>query len=137
MRREICKTGIRWLKFNAVGGIGIVVQLIVLAVLKTGLHIHYLIATAAAVEITVLHNYMWHEKFTWIDRKCERRFGRALKFNLSNGLISVVGNITLMQLLVGSMHIHYLAANVVAIAVCSIANFLVSDRFVFRMENQV
>ncbi len=29
-------TGVRWLKFNAVGGIGVGVQLLVLATLRTG-----------------------------------------------------------------------------------------------------
>jgi putative flippase GtrA len=96
---------------------------------------HYLIATALAVEITVLHNYIWHEKFTWVDRKSERRFERALRFNVSNGLISVLGNVALMRVLAGSMRMNYLLANAVAIAACSIANFLLSDRFVFRANN--
>jgi putative flippase GtrA len=52
---------IRCLKFAAVGGVGIVVQLIVLAFLKTVLHMHYVIATGLAVEFTVLHNYIWHD----------------------------------------------------------------------------
>jgi putative flippase GtrA len=127
------RTGIRWLKFNAVGAVGIVVQLLVLTVLNAGFHMHYLIATALAVEITVLHNYMWHERFTWVDRRCERHFARALKFNVSNGLISVAGNVALMRVLAGSMHMNYMLANAIAIAACSIANFVLSDRFVFRM----
>jgi putative flippase GtrA len=31
---------IRWIKFNLVGGMGIVVQLLILVMLKAGLHIH-------------------------------------------------------------------------------------------------
>jgi putative flippase GtrA len=124
----------RWLKFNGVGAAGIGLQLVLLAALKTLFHLPYLKATAVAVEFTVLHNYVWHEKFTWADRPRKNRFGRALKFNLSNGLISMAGNIALMKLLVGSMHMRYLGANGVAIAVCSLANFLVSDRLVFRTE---
>ena len=38
-------TVVRWLKFNAVGGIGIGVQLVVLTTLKSGLHLDYLLAT--------------------------------------------------------------------------------------------
>jgi putative flippase GtrA len=129
------RTGIRWLKFNAVGAVGIVVQLLVLTVLNTGFHMHYLIATALAVEITVLHNYMWHERFTWVDRKSKGRFARALKFNVSNGLLSVAGNVAVMRVLAGAMHMQYLLANTIAIAACSVANFLLSDRFVFRMND--
>ena len=43
-------TAIRWLKFNAVGGLGIGVQLTVLLALKSGFHLNYLLATALAVE---------------------------------------------------------------------------------------
>ena len=61
-------TAIRWLKFNLVGGIGIAVQLLALVLLKTGLHLNYLVATALAVETAVIHNFLWHERFTWADR---------------------------------------------------------------------
>jgi len=55
---------IRWVKFNAVGGVGILVQLGTLTVLRSGLGVNYLLATAIAVEATVLHNFFWHERFT-------------------------------------------------------------------------
>ena len=59
---------VRWLKFNAVGGLGMIVQLATLAVLKNGLGVDYLLATAIAVEAAVIHNYFWHERFTWAGR---------------------------------------------------------------------
>jgi putative flippase GtrA len=58
----------RWLKFNLVGAIGIVVQLLALGLLTSVLRVHYLAATALAVEAAVLHNFVWHEWFTWADR---------------------------------------------------------------------
>jgi putative flippase GtrA len=121
----------RWLKFNVVGGVGILVQLAVLAVLKGGLRFDYLLATTLAVEAAVVHNYLWHERFTWKDRPGKDRFWRLVRFNLSNGVISIVGNLVVMKVLVG-VGINYLVANLVAIAGCSILNFVVSDRFVFE-----
>ena len=59
---------LRWVKFNAVGIIGVGVQLVVLTVLTSGLDLHYLPATFLAVESAVLHNFMWHERWTWRDR---------------------------------------------------------------------
>ena len=126
------ETWVRWLKFNAVGGIGIGVQLIVLTVLKSGLHLDYLIATAFAVEAAVVHNFLWHERFTWSDRAGEAGFARFLKFNLTTGLFSVAGNLVLMELLAGIFHLQYVVANIITIAACSLVNFAVSDRFVFR-----
>ena len=123
---------IRWLKFNLIGGIGIGVQLAVLAVLKSGLHLNFLLATTAAVETAVIHNFFWHERFTWIDRPQENSVVRFLKFNLTNGALSIFGNLIFMKLFVAILHLHYLVANLATIAICSIANFLLSDRFVFR-----
>jgi len=122
---------IRWLKFNAVGAIGIVVQLAVLTILKSGLGINYLLATAIAVETAVLHNFFWHERFTWPDRKSRAPFKRLAKFNLTNGAISILGNMGFMKVLVGGLGMNYFLANLLSIAICSLMNFLVSDVFVF------
>jgi putative flippase GtrA len=131
-------TTIRWLKFNLVGGIGIAVQLLALVALKDGLHFSYLIATALAVEAAVIHNFLWHEHFTWSDR-AGAGFARFLKFNLTTGMFSIAGNLALMKLLVGLGHMNYLLANGITITACSVVNFLVSDGFVFakaRTETQ-
>lgn len=128
-------TVIRWLKFNFVGAVGIVVQLIALTLLKSGLGLHYLVATALAVETAVIHNFLWHERFTWLDRKTGGRnemLLRLVRFNLSTGLISILGNLVLMKALVGHLHLNYLFSNIVAIGTCALLNFLVSDQFVFR-----
>ena len=126
-------TTIRWIKFNLVGGMGVAVQLLVLGVLKSGLHLHYLVATALAVETAVIHNFLWHERFTWADR-AGTGFARFCKFNLTTGLFSIAGNLLLMKLLVGLGHMNYLLANGITITACSVVNFLVSDGFVFAAD---
>jgi putative flippase GtrA len=125
----------RWLKFNAVGGIGIVVQLAALALLRSLLKLDYLLATGLAVEIAVIHNFLWHERFTWADRPAARpvqSLVRLVKFNASNGAVSIGGNLLVMRLLVGELRVNYAVSNLVAIVVCSLANFLLGDRFVFE-----
>ena len=58
----------RWWRFNAVGVLGFVVQLGVLGLCAHALHWDYLLATALAVEAALLHNFFWHERYTWADR---------------------------------------------------------------------
>jgi putative flippase GtrA len=125
---------VRWCKFNFVGGIGIVVQFAALFLLKSVFHFHYLAATALAVEAAVLHNFVWHERFTWADRtkpslRCSLL--RLLRFHLGNGAVSILGNLALMKVMVGVGQMNYLVANAIAITLCSVANFLVSDEWVF------
>src|SRR5712691_210210 len=137
MRSPGSAVAVRWLKFNAVGGLGIMVQLGVLFGLESGFHLSYLPATALAVALAVVHNFVWHERYTWADRvqsSWRRSLPRLLRFNLTNGAISIAGNLALMKLLVGFGHINYLAANGVAIALCSLANFLISKEWVFEAK---
>jgi putative flippase GtrA len=122
---------IRWWKFNAVGAVGIGVQLIVLAVLKSGLGLNYLVATALAVEAAVVHNFFWHERVTWADRGSAARLERFAKFNLTTGVFSILGNVLAMAVFVKGLGLNYFVANLLSIAVCSILNFVVADRFVF------
>ena len=125
-------TWLHWLKFNAVGGMGIGVQLIALTGLKSGLHIDYLLASALAVEAAVVHNFVWHERFTWSERESKNVAVRFLKFNLTAGMFSILGNVLLMAVFVDLARMNYLLANLATIAVCSLGNFVVSDRFVFE-----
>lgn len=141
-RRRNCEgalrgTGLRWLKFNLIGGLGIAVQFAVLLGLKSGIHLNYLLATALAVEMAVVHNFLWHERYTWADRvqpSWKRSLPRLLRFNLATGGVSIAGNLALMKLMVDLGHVNYLIANGIAIALCSLMNFLVSEEWIFDGE---
>jgi len=127
-------TLIHWLKFNLVGVIGIAVQLSSLALFNRLLRGHYLLASAAALELTLLHNFVWHLHYTWRDenhRRCNSTIAQLLRFHLSNGLVSLVGNLVLMHMLVTHAHLPVLAANAIAICCCSLANFFLSHNWVF------
>ena len=124
----------RSMKFYMVGAIGIGVQLAFLFLFKTELRVNYLLATALAVECAVLHNFLWHEHYTWRDR-CETYagvLGRLLRFNGTTGMISILGNLALMRLFVGVLHLQYMLGNLMTIAFCAFANFWASDRMVFQ-----
>jgi putative flippase GtrA len=134
-RRRTRDILLRWLKFNLVGGIGIAVQFIALVLLKSMFHFHYLAATAVAVEAAVVHNFVWHEQFTWSDRvqaSWRRSLPRFARFNLTTGAVSILGNLALMKVMVGYGGMNYLLANALAIILCSLANFLVSEQWVFE-----
>jgi len=125
----------RCLKFYFAGGVGFGVQLGALTALVSGLGWNYLWATAAAVELALLHNFAWHERFTWRDRtRHDPRgtAGRLLRFHCTTGVVSLGGNLALMRLLAGALRINYLAANIATIAICSLANFLAAEFLVFR-----
>lgn len=123
-----------WLRFNVVGIVGMGVQLTVLAILRSGLSWSIRASTIVAVECAVLQNFVWHERWTWAYRRLDLRGipGRLLRFNVSNGLISILGNLVFMELLAVRLHLNYLFSNVVAIGACALLNFFISHKLVFK-----
>ena len=123
----------RGMAFSAVGFLGIFVHLGLLRLL-TALGAHYLIATALAVEATVLHNFLWHERWTWVDRTRRApggRWRRLLRFNLATGCVSIAGNLVLMRLYAGALDIAMPLAALFSIASCWLVNFVATDTLVF------
>jgi putative flippase GtrA len=126
----------RWAKFNAVGVLGFGLQLFAVSVLIRSFKIDPLIATALAVEMAVLHNFIWHHLLTWSDRRCGKwrdSLLRLITFNVTNGVVSIAGNLFFAWLIVEHRWISLLGANLLAVAVCSLINFVLSDKIVFRV----
>lgn len=123
---------VRWIRFNVVGAMGMCVQLGALALLSRCDGGHYLLASAAAVELAVLHNFAWHLRVTWPDRRAGSAvLGQLTRFHLANGMVSLLGNLGLMKLLVGNAHLPVLAADGIAIVCCSVVNFCLGHTWAF------
>jgi putative flippase GtrA len=130
-------TGTHWLRFNLVGALGMAVQFTVLTGLAALPGMPYLLATALAVECAVLHNFFWHARWTWADRPSagwRETFGRLVSFHVSNGLVSLVGNVFLMKVFHGAFHLPLVPSNAIAIVVCSLVNFGLAEWVVFQKK---
>ena len=125
-------TLIRWGKFNLVGAMGMVLQLCALALFNRCAPGHYLLTSAAALELTLLHNFVWHLRYTWHDRRHDSELlAQLLRFHLSNGLVSMLGNLALMRILVQQAHLPVLVSNGIAILSCSLVNFCLGNNWTF------
>jgi len=126
----------RWGKFNLVGAMGMVVQLAALALINRWTAGHYLFATAAAIELALLHNFVGHLYYTWRDRRDRSALlAQFMRFHLSNGVVSMLGNLALMQILVHEIHMPVLASNGIAILCCSIVNFSLGNNWAFAVTS--
>ena len=124
----------RCMKFYAVGAMGMAVHLTLLALFVRVLQMHYQWATVFAVEAAVVHNFLWHRRWTWSDRPVDgaaATAARLVRFNLTNGLVSVLGNLFFMHLFAGLLRFDPIVASLLSIPPCALVNFLVSDRWVF------
>ena len=138
-------------RFVIVGCLGFVLQLLTLWALTSLAGWPWLPATAAAVEVAVLHNFVWHEWWTWANRRfgrfagfgrfwefglersepSEPTFARLVRFNVAAGLISIVGNLVVMEILVEALGLPPLIGNAIAVGLLGVVNFIVSDRWGF------
>jgi dolichol-phosphate mannosyltransferase len=127
---------LHWVKFNLVGVVGFCLQTCVLFILTHATpRVSYLAATAAAVELAVLNNFVWHQRWTWRDRPSvtiKQTLRRLVKFNLTSGLFSITGNLIFMGILVGRFGLPIGPANLASVAACSLVSFVLADRIAFE-----
>jgi putative flippase GtrA len=121
--------------FLMVGGMGFLIQIGSLALLTMAAGWPYGPATAIAVQLTVLHNFFWHERWTWHDRTTARHGHgmprRLAMYEATAGVTSIAGNLLVTAVGVEFLGFSALAANAMAVAFTSVANFLAADRWVF------
>jgi putative flippase GtrA len=120
-----------WLRFNAVALAGFAVQAAALQLLLRVLGTHYIAAAAIAVEIAVLHNFLWHRRWTWGARNARASWRLLVRYHLSNGLVSLAGTVALMPLFVAGAGLPPGLANLAATLLCGLVNFALLDRYVF------
>lgn len=128
----------RFPRFAVVGASGTVVNLVVLylgqeflfrAIEPEGTRLNF--SLSLAVFVATINNFTWNRLWTWHDRREHVRTPIVLQF-AQYGVACWLGillQFVITKLLVG--HVHYLVANVVAIVVASVANFVVNDNWTF------
>lgn len=123
----------RLLTFLAVGGTGFLIQILTLTLFTAAAGWPYVPATAAAVEIAAVHNFCWHERWTWRDRGLSRGslLARLGRYHATTAVVSIVGNLLLTAAFVEIAGAPAVLANAAAVGAMAAANFLVADRWVF------
>jgi dolichol-phosphate mannosyltransferase len=121
----------RFSKFLVVGGLGVVVNTLLLALLYQLAHLPLLLASAIAVEASIIHNYLWNDRWTFA--RSSWALPRLVKFNMVSlaGLIITTG---VLWTLVTYIHMAYLLANLVGIGIATVWNFAVNSRWTWGMS---
>lgn len=76
----------RFGRFSLTGLMGAALQVILFDLCMKGFHLPGVAAAPIAVEMVVLHNFFWHEQFTWQDRRTiglRERATRLWRFHVS------------------------------------------------------
>ena len=121
----------RWGRFNAVGLAGFALQLGTLWVFARVFGMQYLVATALAVELALLHNFVWHEVWTWPGMGIDGRWRRLARFHVANGFVSIASNVAFTWVLTQGFHLPLLLANAAAVVAAALLNFALAVWWVF------
>jgi putative flippase GtrA len=139
----------RWIKFTLAGTAGFAVQIAALAALTKIAGVNYLVASAIAVELAIVCNFVWHERWTWRDRLApptcppkrnarrwkpfgEGGWSRLLRFNALTAVTSIAGSVALTAVFVESAGLSPIAANIASVIALGLVNFVGANTLVFR-----
>jgi putative flippase GtrA len=125
----------RLLRFSVAGLVGFLVQVAAIALLVSFTPLHYVVATIVAVEVAILINFAWHERWTWRDRPAtneRERWVRLARFNAMTGLTSIAGSVIVTLMLVELLSLSPIVANVISVIALGGLNFAGANTLVFR-----
>ena len=138
---------VRYLKFGVVGASGTVVNMAVLYVAQEILFAgiaeprsRLYASLALAIGVATVNNFTWNRLWTWADRLREADAGTGGQRQLLQqfgryALASWFGIGLQYGLTLWLAHsLHYLLANVIAIVIASVSNFLANDRWTFGRQ---
>ena len=145
---------IRYIKFGLVGASGTVVNIALLYLAQEVLfasisapRTRLYASLALAITVATLNNFTWNRLWTWADRlralAAQARPGQAPpsawalyctqfgRYAVASWLgIALQYGLTLWL----AHSLHYMVANVIAILIASVSNFLANDRWTFRRQ---
>jgi putative flippase GtrA len=125
----------RLLRFLLTGSAGFLCQIAALWLLVSMFSVNYVLATIIAIELAIVFNYVLHEKWTWNDRPAAtsgERWLRLARFNAMTALTSIVGGVVITAVLVESLGLPPVAANIISVVALGLFNFAGANSIVFR-----
>jgi len=119
-------------RFGVVGGLGLVVNMAVFALLATGIGLQYVVAAIIATQASTLCNFVLTER--WVFRRRSSGFGgglrMALYFLMNNAALLL--RAPFLVLLVSGMGFGKVVANFLSLVALTLVRFAVADSFIWR-----
>ena len=133
----------RFIKFGLVGGSGTVINIVVLYLAQehflngiADFHTRLNYSIALAITVATISNFYWNRRLTWRDRT--RSTPQPALRLFAKYVMAAALSILIQSLLTKwlAQHLHYLFANVIAIVLASVVNFVANDKLTFRRHRK-
>ena len=129
----------RFAKFGAVGFSGTLVNLAVFYIGQEFLYrgvasspLRLNLSLATAIFIATLHNFIWNRAWTWGDRKIHIRRPVAVQFMQYCAACWLAIALQFFFTNIFTQYMHYLLANVLAIGITAVMNYLINHTWTFK-----
>lgn len=119
----------------AVAWLGALVNTGCLYLFKGLLGIRIIPASILAIEVSILHNFLWYRYWAWRDRRRENYqpfWPQFLKYNFITGSVDFLVAVPTLWVLSTVFKIHYLAANLLAMIAPPIIKFYLNEKHIFK-----
>lgn len=128
-QQRITDHGLRLFGFSMVGGVGVLVNNVLLFTFVEWAHINVIVASIMATEFAILNNFLLNDAFTFRGVRRDKPFlGRLASYNglVLGGLVMSVLTLALLHYAAG---VHYLLANVISIVPGTLWNYASNRRW--------
>lgn len=120
-------------KFLVVAWLGMGVNTACLYLFKGVLHIRIIPASMMAIEIAIIHNFIWMRYWAWRDRQDRPPFlKQLLLYNVATGAVDLAANVSVLWALSTFFGVHYLLANILGMAAGPFIKFWLNEKLIFR-----
>lgn len=123
---------VRLIKFVCVGGSGLVVNMGLLYLLTEKLSVPYKVSSIIAIETSILSNFFLNNFWTWQERRGSAFFQRMLRYHISVLISAFLINWIFLVLFTEWFGLYYLVSNFIGIALGTLANFILNDKWTFK-----
>ena len=123
------------IKFGIVGGSGVLVNMGLLFVLTRYLSVRLEMASAIAIEVSILSNFFLNNLWTFKKRDTLVPFWtRLLRYHLVTGLAGIVNYLVLL-LLVKTFGLHDMLSNLIGILIGTFINYFLNSLWTWRVRS--
>lgn len=127
----------RFFRFGVVGLTGVFVDMAIFYLLRTGLGLGLTRSNIVSVEVAIINNFFWNDRWTFNDISQRQqgwrpRLKRLLKFN-AICLIGLVLNTLIVNLLYNSLGLNEYLAKLIAIAIVTFWNYWINLKLSWRV----
>jgi dolichol-phosphate mannosyltransferase len=135
-RRTAIPLLFRGTRYMVVSWIGMVVNTACLYLFKGVLRIPIIPASMMAIEIAIIHNFVWYRNWAWRDRREQKTqlpfFRQLLLYNVATGLVDLLVNVSILWLLYRFFGVYYLIANIIGMILGPFIKFWLNDKIIFK-----